>query len=298
MSEEKYIGLVDLARDLMNITPSHIVLGDYEFTAININKITSRVVLELFSNEIRDGTVHASFKSIKTDTIALFIEVLVFSHQLGVDAIHLDKKPIKDFKEMYGLPMVNALVSASGVLIEGITVRDASLMATALAIINTFIYSLLELYENEVAAFYDDVEAEIFAKLAEGTEEKDTLSMNKLNSTFKGKTKIALSVIIDKKDMEPFKGFLVSTDKESPAVFSASSPYKAFLAASQYIHTYTKFIGVKFIINSETKLFLNMYSIAFVNEDMFSQEMGKGAYPILVPKGAENMDEFLEALIK
>jgi len=294
--------IIDIINDLGEFDRDNLLLESYELAAIRLIKTSGNLIYSMFlfnsdDTSIKDKII-INYSNIKPYLIQLLVDsILIVKH---VDANEFNKiikepKKIEGFDDKFGLELVSLLQSTIGALIDSLRSENATLFGAAIKLLNSFIFSILDLYTVPEESFYDDVEEFVFSELGRLGADEAVKSSNKLKTEFKGTQLITLSAKIDKRKKLPFVGFRV-TVKNKTLLFPGATPYGAFLAASQYINEKTKFRDIKFLMDIKTKSFLNGYSIMFVKGSELTEQMTDGFYPVLVPKGTDDMEGFLSAL--
>jgi hypothetical protein len=294
--------IFEIIYDLGEFDNEHLLLEPYELATIRIIKVSGELSYNLFSPDeftSDENDIKINYSSIKNYLIQLFIDSILVVRHVGGEEFNktMTTNTIAGFKGTFGLEMVNTLQRTVGALSEGIAENSPKLFGAASKLLNAYIFSILDLYNIPTETFYDDVEDYVINELLLSSNEFIIKASNKLKTQFKGKNFITFNVKIDRRKKNSFVGFKV-TVKDKTILFSNTSPYKAFLEAVQYVNEQTEFKDIKFLMDLKTKAFINNYSIMFVKENILVENMQKGFYPILAPKGVTDIEGFLEALTK
>ena len=294
--------IVNIIKDLSDKDQAHLLLEPYEIAAVRILKTTGEISYRMMSpdGKTSDDEIMIEYSLIRPYIVNLYIDLVLIVGYVGVgDFTDMDMSgKLKKIKDTFGLKLVVLMQNTVGAMLEGLEKENSVLFGAALKILHAFIFSILDMYNVPEDDFYIDVEDSVYTTLTEGIKNSSILSASKLKLEFKGERSVTLSVKIDKRKTLPFVGFIVTIESNKSIVFKGSSPYKVFLQVSTYIDEVTNFRDIGFRMDLRTRHFLNKYSIMYAKEDQLIEKMSSGFYPVLVPKGATNIEEFLDALTK
>jgi hypothetical protein len=295
--------VIELILDLGKYDNEHILLDSHELALTRLIAAIGDFSKNIFNTNKtmgEDNTIVLTFSSIKSSLIDIYVNlVLVTSHKSDLGDLQLIKSThITDNVEFsFDISILNILMNSVGALTEGITFENKLLFNAAIKLILKLIKSILNIYKIDFVTFLNDVEDAVFDMLIIKDAEYIDIPSNKLQTQFKGKKSISMNVKVDKRKKSPFVGFNVILDNKN-TLFKNTSPYRAFLEAVQYVNEETEFKDVKFLMDIKTKTFINNYSIMFIKENILVENMERGFYPILTPKGVTDIEGFLEALTK
>jgi len=300
---ERRLEILNIVSDLGDYDNDHLLLEPYELAAIRMVKVSGNLIYNMFFFDMEDdknanGKVTIKYSSIKPHIVQLYIDSILIVQHVGANKFNKivsGPKLIPKFGDKFGLELINLMQSTIGAITDGLHTENATLFGAAIKLLNSFIFSILDLYQVTEEIFYGDVEEYVFDELGRLGAAEIIKPSNKLKTQFKGKKLIILSAKIDRRRTSPFVGFKVTVENTT-CIFEGATPYGAFLAASQYINEKTKFKDIKFLMDIKTKSFLNSYSIMFVKGPELIEKMTDGFYPVLVPKGTDDMEGFLNAL--
>lgn len=300
MKDKKIDGIINIIADLAEVDNHHLLLEPYEVAALRIVRTTGSLSYNMLSPEniSSNDEVMVEYANIQPHLMQLYIDmVLVIGHSghTKFSDINFNGR-ISNIKETFGLELISLLHSTVSVLLEGLTTDSKFMFTSSTKLLHAFIFSVLDLYNVDEDDFYLDVEAYAYELLSKEAKNHVSMSAYKLKSQFKGKHSVTISAKIDKRHRTPFLGFRITVKEHPTILFSGKNPYKVFLDASRYINEETEFKDIRIHIDIKTKVFLNMYNIMFIKENLLTDKMAAGFYPVLVPKGVSNIEEFLDVL--
>lgn len=303
MNADKLEELNAIIYDLLEFDNNHLLLDPEEVVVNRLSKTGGNMGFYMLSPENINGkgTTLIEFSNIQPYLMQLYVDlVLLNGHVRGESIKRLDEALIKisSLEDSFGISILILINNIIGALITSIAKDDKVLFSGASGLLYSFIVAILDMYDVPNNDFYSDVENYVYEELAAKSKNSRSRTSKRFKIEFKGSRTVNIEAKIDRRKSIPFSGFKLTIDARSTIFFSGDNVANTFLNMSKFIWVETAFKDVKIILNSQTNALVDEMDIMFIKEEVMQDNMSEGFYPILVPKGVNNVDDFLDSLIK